>query len=41
MKKIFVLPLLLAFATTSFSQQIATKQHWTETDYYKKSKKQK
>ena len=41
MKKIFVLTMLFAFATTSFSQQVAPKQHWTETDDYKKSKKQK
>jgi hypothetical protein len=41
MKKIFVLSLLLFFATASFAQQSAPKQHWTETDYYKKSKKQK
>ena len=32
---------MLAFATTTFSQQSVPKQHWTETDYYKKSKKQK
>lgn len=33
--------MLFAFAATSFGQQSAPKQHWTETDYYKKSKKQK
>ena len=41
MKKIIVLTLLLVFAATSFGQQVTPKQHWTETDYYKKSKKQK
>ncbi len=41
MKKIIISTLLLAFAITSFGQQVAPKQHWTETDYYKKSKKQK
>lgn len=41
MKKNIILMLLLAFASTSFGQQPAPKQHWTETDYYKKSKKQK
>jgi len=41
MKKIIISTLLLAFATASFSQQSAPKQHWTETDYLKKSKKQK
>lgn len=41
MKKIIILALLLSFTAVSFSQQVAPKQHWTETDYYKKSKKQK
>lgn len=41
MKKIIILTLVLAFAATSFGQQSAPKQHWTETEYYKKSKKQK
>jgi cytochrome bd-type quinol oxidase subunit 2 len=41
MKKIIISTMLLAFATASFCQQVAPKQHWTETDYYKKSKKQK
>jgi hypothetical protein len=41
MKKIIILSLLLVFATASFAQEVAPKQHWTETDYYKKSKKQK
>jgi len=40
MNKIIVLSLLLAFATVSSAQQ-ATPKHWTETDYYKKSKHQK
>lgn len=41
MKKIIILMLLLAFATTSFSQQIDQKQSLQQTDYLKKSKKQK
>jgi hypothetical protein len=41
MKKIIILPMLLAFVAASFGQQITPKQNWTETDYYKKSKKQK
>ncbi len=41
MKKIILLLLLFALGTATFSQQTETKQHWTETDYYKKSKKQK
>ena len=41
MKKIIILTLLLVFATASFAQEVAPKQHWTETDYFKKSKKQK
>lgn len=41
MKKIIIITWLLVFAATSFSQQSAPKQHWTETDYYKKSKRQK
>lgn len=40
MNKIIVLALLLVFATVSFAQQL-TPKHWTETDYYKKSKHQK
>lgn len=41
MKKIILLSLLLAFTASSFGQQSAPKQHWTDTEYYKKSKKQK
>jgi hypothetical protein len=41
MKKLIVYSVLFAFATASFCQQSVPKQHWTETDYYKKSKKQK
>ena len=41
MKKIIILSLLLVFATASFGQQPVPKQHWTETNYYKKSRKQK
>lgn len=41
MKKIFVLPLLLVFATASFSQQTVHKQNLKQTDYLQKSKKQK
>lgn len=41
MKKIILLSLLLAFTASSFGQQSAPKQHWTETNYYKKSKRQK
>ncbi len=41
MKKIIIFVMLFAFAKTSFSQQSAPKQHWTDTEYYKKSKKQK
>jgi hypothetical protein len=41
MKKIIISSMLLAFATASLGQQGAPKQHWTETGYYKKSKKQK
>lgn len=41
MKRTIVGAILLAFATASFGQQSAPKLHWTETDYYKKSKKQK
>ena len=41
MKKMIILTMLLAFAAASFCQQITPKQDWTETDYYKKSKKQK
>ena len=41
MKKIIICTMLFAFATASFCQQSAPKQHWTETDDYKKSKKQK
>ena len=41
MKKIILLSLLLAFTASTFGQQSAPKQHWTDTEYYKKSKKQK
>ena len=41
MKKMIILTMLLAFAAASFCQQITPKPDWTETDYYKKSKKQK
>ena len=41
MKKIIILPLLLVFTIVSFSQQIVQKQPLTQTDYFKKSKKQK
>jgi len=41
MKKIIILTMLLGFTTTSFGQQITPNQDWKETDYYKKSKKQK
>ena len=32
---------LFAFGATSFGQQAVPKQHWTDSEYYKKSKKQK
>jgi len=41
MKKIITLTMLLGFVTASFAQEIPAKQNWKETDYYKKSKKQK
>jgi hypothetical protein len=41
MKKIFILTMVLAFVGVSFGQQINPEQNWKETDYYKKSKKQK
>ena len=41
MKKIIILKMLLAIAAASFGQQNTTDQHWKESDYYKKSKKQK
>lgn len=41
MKKITLLSLLLVFTASSFGQQPASKQHWLDTEYYKKSKKQK
>ena len=42
MKKIIILTWLLAFASTSFGQQpAASKTALTQTDYLKKSKKQK
>jgi hypothetical protein len=41
MKKIILLPLLLAFTAVSFGQQITPKQDWKDSEYYKKSKNQK
>ena len=41
MKKIIILNMLLAIAAVSFGQQNTPDQHWKESDYYKKSKKQK
>ncbi len=41
MKKIILLSFLLAFTAYSFGQQSAPKQHWTDSEYYKKSRKQK
>ena len=41
MKKIIILNMLLAIAAASFGQQNTPDQHWKESDYYKKSKKQK
>ena len=41
MKKIIILTMLLAFVAASFGQQITPNQDWKETNYYKKSKKQK
>ena len=41
MKKIIVLSFLLAFTAYSYGQQSAPKQHLTDTEYYKKSRKQK
>ena len=41
MKKITIGTLLLAFATTSFSQQTVQKHSMTKTDYLQKSKRQK
>ena len=36
-----IFSMLFALSANSFSQQSAPKQHWTDTEYYKKSKKQK
>ena len=33
--------MFLAFVSASFAQQITTTQNWKESDFYKKSKKQK
>ena len=41
MKKIIILTMLLAFVAASFAQQAPPTQDWKESDYYKKSKKQK
>lgn len=41
MKKIILLSLLSSFTVSSFGQQSAPKVHWTGTEYYKKSRKQK
>ena len=41
MKKIIILTMFLAFVSASFGQQITPNQNWKESDYYKKSKKQK
>jgi len=41
MKKVIILPLLLALAITSFSQQVVQKKSLTQTNYLQKSKKQK
>ena len=41
MKKIMLISFLLAFTTYSFGQQSTPKQHWTDTEDYKKSRKQK
>ena len=41
MKKFIILTTLLAFVFVSFGQQITPNQNWKESDYYKKSKKQK
>jgi len=41
MKKIIILTMLLAFVAASFAQQVPPTQDWKESDYYKKSKKQK
>jgi len=41
MKKMILLTMLLGFVTASFAQEIPAKQNWKETDYYKKSRKQK
>jgi len=41
MRKIFILSLLLAFAIVSFCQKTVQKQHWVQSDYLQKSKKQK
>ena len=41
MRKIIILTMLHAFVSTSFSQQITPQQNWKDSDYYKRSKKQK
>jgi hypothetical protein len=41
MKKIIILTMVLGLVSACFGQQITPKQHWTESEYYKKSKKQK
>ncbi len=41
MKKIIILPMLLAFVAVSFGQQITPTHDWKESEYYKTSKNQK
>lgn len=41
MKEFTILMMLLVFAAFSFGQQITPNQHWKESDFYKKSRKQK
>jgi heme/copper-type cytochrome/quinol oxidase subunit 3 len=41
MKKIIILPMLLAFVAVSFGQQTTPKPDWKDSEYYKKSKNQK
>jgi len=41
MKKIIILTMSLAFAATSFGQQTTPNDKWKESEYYKKSKRQK
>jgi hypothetical protein len=41
MRRIMLVTLLVIVAVSSYSQDSTRKVHWTETDYYKKSKRQK